>query len=394
MWQIDGKVQMAEPLGRIRRDERSVRMLDETKEIRETGRTVKSDKGTKLCVILRFRQSIKDLGVRIVQRLEARRDSKTKGFDPRDPPGALRLAPSNFIICCLPGHFLHPHTKVEQPTETLPDFVQFDSDNVDNCVTPNGENVSCVPLDNCPILINGVKTLNDAVIDFTKKSVCKTEENAHYVCCGTSSYLKIRPCLTPNQENGKCVELESCPIIFDGVRVLNQTIIDFATKSICRIEGDVRYVCCGTLSYLLPPVHRITSDTSTLNSPITVRTVTATISTNKTESKSPLVSDRKYCGYQHADDRIYNEDDTAIDKFPWVALLIHENDTVKDEQHCLGTLINNRYVVTTAVCVNNTDADAGFKIFSFGCMYAPVTGFPKAYGIYDEDSRHVLVKNK
>lgn len=151
-------------------------------------------------------------------------------------------------------------------------------------------------------------TLNDADIDFTKKSVCKTEGNAHYVCCRTSSCLEIRACITPNQEQGESVKLESCPIIFDGVNALNQTVIDFARKSICRTEGDVQYVCCGSSSYLLLPVERIPDDS--LNVPTTVRTATATA------NKNPLVSNRKYCGYQHTDDQFYNEDGTPIDEFP------------------------------------------------------------------------------
>ncbi|KAF5296957.1 hypothetical protein FQR65_LT10109 [Abscondita terminalis] len=62
-----------------------------------------------------------------------------------------------------------------------------------------------------------------------------------------------------------------------------------------------------------------------------------------------LLADRKYCGYQHSDDYYRSNKSISIDEFPWLAQLIYDEGII----HCTGSLINNRYILTSAHCLKS-----------------------------------------
>lgn len=63
---------------------------------------------------------------------------------------------------------------------------------------------------------------------------------------------------------------------------------------------------------------------------------------------------KNFCGLQHSDDYIRNDNDTSIDEFPWLALIIHvrvSNGVTYFIPLCSGALINYRYVITSTDCL-------------------------------------------
>lgn len=55
-----------------------------------------------------------------------------------------------------------------------------------------------------------------------------------------------------------------------------------------------------------------------------------------------------------AEDRISHGNKTDINQFPWMAILQYESADGL-QQRCGGTLINSRYILTAAHCLNQRD---------------------------------------
>ncbi|KXJ82503.1 hypothetical protein RP20_CCG013184 [Aedes albopictus] len=58
-------------------------------------------------------------------------------------------------------------------------------------------------------------------------------------------------------------------------------------------------------------------------------------------------------------DRIVGGSDTSLEEFPWFALLNYVNRKGVEAFKCGGSLINRRYVLTAAHCLDNEHLDAG-----------------------------------
>ncbi|XP_041565576.1 spaetzle-processing enzyme-like isoform X2 [Drosophila elegans] len=70
-----------------------------------------------------------------------------------------------------------------------------------------------------------------------------------------------------------------------------------------------------------------------------------------------------FCGQRKATARILNGKDTEPNAFPWMTLLMYQNST--NLVHlCGGSLINNRYVLTAAHCVDKNDLPFNFVLRS------------------------------
>ncbi|XP_031353249.1 phenoloxidase-activating factor 3-like [Photinus pyralis] len=73
-----------------------------------------------------------------------------------------------------------------------------------------------------------------------------------------------------------------------------------------------------------------------------------------TLSETDLLASRTYCGLQHSDDYVKDNPGISLDEFPWITQLLYDEDkSVK----CVGSLINRRYVLTAAQCMNPRDGE-------------------------------------
>ncbi|KAF5306620.1 hypothetical protein FQA39_LY08809 [Lamprigera yunnana] len=155
-------------------------------------------------------------------------------------------------------------------------------------------------------------------------------------------FLKtLETCTTPNKEQAQCISLYTCPILLNALITQKKEAIDFVRQSHCGTwSNDIQpLVCCGSKSVL-----------------------TQTKVSQPTSSSNPIrevLSDRRFCGYQHTDDYLYTENVTAIDEFPWLAVLKYQRDSDLDDDleddfyefGCSASLIHLRYVLTAAQCL-------------------------------------------
>ncbi|KAB0796378.1 hypothetical protein PPYR_10439 [Photinus pyralis] len=150
-------------------------------------------------------------------------------------------------------------------------------------------------------------------------------------------------CITPNNEKAKCQPLYTCLVLLQALITQRKEVLNFVRESHCGTWSSETQplVCCGTKA------SKVVEDIP-----------------KKGESTIPPVirkpiSDKRFCGYQHTDDYFYTGNVTAIDEFPWLAVLKYKRDADLDDNlndhfvefGCSGSLISKRYVLTAAQCL-------------------------------------------
>lgn len=105
------------------------------------------------------------------------------------------------------------------------------------------------------------------------------------------------PCETPNKAVGTCIEIKNCPALIEIVRqtVTDSSLTQFLKDSQCGGNPPQSvYVCCPT------------------GTPIAEDRFSGI--------RGDVLPSKGVCGAD-TQDRIYGGEKTAIDEFPWMALL-------------------------------------------------------------------------
>uniref|UniRef100_A0A182MV97 CLIP domain-containing serine protease n=1 Tax=Anopheles culicifacies TaxID=139723 RepID=A0A182MV97_9DIPT len=126
-------------------------------------------------------------------------------------------------------------------------------------------------------------------------------------------------CVNPIGQAGKCVLFRECQPLIEIYQKPVNTPDDtqFLTESRCGVFERKTLVCC-------PGV--------------------------KNAEKTSL-PEAPNCGIQLSD-RIVGGQPTKIDEFPWTALIEYQKPDGRFGFHCGGSIINERYIVTAAHCIN------------------------------------------
>uniref|UniRef100_A0A2M4BS19 CLIP domain-containing serine protease n=1 Tax=Anopheles marajoara TaxID=58244 RepID=A0A2M4BS19_9DIPT len=126
-------------------------------------------------------------------------------------------------------------------------------------------------------------------------------------------------CVNPSGESGSCILFRECQPLVDIFKRPFNTPDDteFLQQSRCGESQGKPLVCCAGV---------VVEERTTLPEP-------------------------PNCGTQLSD-RVYGGQPTKIDEFPWTALIEYEKPNGRFGFHCGGSLINQRYIVTAAHCIN------------------------------------------
>ncbi|CAH1161813.1 unnamed protein product [Phyllotreta striolata] len=147
-----------------------------------------------------------------------------------------------------------------------------------------------------------------------------------------------RSCETPNGERATCVSIYSCRTLLDVIRSSDAMQVRFLQNSQCGYDREP-LVCCGTANtYASQSGRRVFGNSESSSNG------------NNNFRINPSIPDRESCGHDFSE-RIFGGRSTAINEFPWMALLQYVSSNGNRRWSCAGTLINKRYVLTAAHCV-------------------------------------------
>ncbi|EDS36580.1 proclotting enzyme [Culex quinquefasciatus] len=134
---------------------------------------------------------------------------------------------------------------------------------------------------------------------------------------------KIVPCSTPGQPSGTCVPVQQCRDVFDTLRspLLSEESANKIRQNVCELRGVRRSVCCAQ-----DQVERIAIHRNAILLPLD-------------------------CGVSKQWEPPSTAAKANVYEFPWIALIRSSKATEDHDLYCTGSLINNRYVLTTARCL-------------------------------------------
>lgn len=160
-------------------------------------------------------------------------------------------------------------------------------------------------------------------------------------------------CNTPNEIAGNCITIRQCIPLLTMLqeKPLRPETVDYLIRSQCGFEGKDPRVCCPLSTV---ESNRISQPSYPGTVPPTEEKHSALEKTDDPISNlldNPLLPSE--CG-KSLIPRIIGGQRTALDEFPWMALLEYQHPRGRTTA-CGGVLINERYVLTAAHCIKGKD---------------------------------------
>lgn len=177
----------------------------------------------------------------------------------------------------------------------------------------------------CPVLLKVLQKSNKTPqeIKSLRDAQCGVQGRNPKVCCPSNV------CTTPDSQNGVCKNLYDCPTLlqlFSRPKPLPENVKQFLRQSACQGSATVN-VCCGENN---PTISSPTTPTPTYN-------VDDLLPAN--------------CGSTGDQDRIVGGNETAIDQYPWMALIEYRKRNNAISLSCAASVISKRYLLTAGHCV-------------------------------------------
>ncbi|KAB0792043.1 hypothetical protein PPYR_14004 [Photinus pyralis] len=151
-------------------------------------------------------------------------------------------------------------------------------------------------------------------------------------------------CTTPENATRWCIPLDNCPVLLHAFANPKEKYEDYLGGYICSNDqlGGFQ-VCCPTSL----DSTELQAESTGLNG----------------------LSNKQFCGYQHRDDYYSNDSSIALDEFPWLATVRAVNPLTNVEYiACSGSLINNRYVITSARCLSRLPQTALVRLGEYNVL--------------------------
>lgn len=138
---------------------------------------------------------------------------------------------------------------------------------------------------------------------------------------------KIVPCSVPGLSNGNCVPVQQCRNLFDELKspLLTKETAKILSQRVCELRGVRRSICCDPSEVEKIPIHR-----------------------------NAILLPRE-CGLSKRPQSTTTAARAGIFEFPWIAMVRSSKATPDNEPYCTGSLINNRYVLTSASCLKSKE---------------------------------------
>lgn len=175
----------------------------------------------------------------------------------------------------------------------------------ERCTTQNTKIGICKPMTLCSTL--------SVEINYESGSQENACSDANHVCCPVPSLEK--PCTNFKGKEGICLPPRNCSSIQNSLKHPSNKEFIIRSQEGCDSSENQRLVCCA--------------------------------------NKKPLkMLESPHCGTE-INDKIVGGTPSALNEFPWTALLAHQNLIQNDTKqvskkifHCGGSLISSRYVLT------------------------------------------------